>query len=57
MDTPTVPVPSDLTTPSAGLSSTELEEIAAELDVVPAPACSALVREAAAAYVRRGVIA
>lgn len=35
----------------------ELEEIAAELDVVPAPACSALVREAAAAYVRRGVIA
>lgn len=32
MDTPTVPVPSDLTTPSAGLSSTELEEIAADLE-------------------------
>lgn len=34
----------------------ELEELAARLDAVPAPLCAVLVREAAAAYARRGLL-
>lgn len=39
-----------------GRSTTaDLEAVAAELDGVDAPSCAALVREAAAAYERRGI--
>lgn len=34
----------------------ELEELAGRLDQVPAPLCAALVREAAAVYLRRGLL-
>lgn len=35
----------------------ELDALARELEDVPAPLCAALVREAAAAYARRGLLA
>jgi len=34
----------------------ELDELAGRLDRVPAPLCAALVREAAAVYLRRGLL-
>lgn len=37
-------------------TTVELQELAGRLDEVPAPLCAALVREAAAVYLRRGLL-